>query len=67
MAMTLRLDDKDREALQKQAELEGNSMQETIKKAIRLYIDASAHRTEVFTAAQKVSDRHAEALSRLGE
>jgi len=67
MAMTLRLNEEEQAELEQQAKLEGTSMQETVKKAIKFYVDSTSHRTEVFNAAKKISEHHAEALKRLGE
>lgn len=67
MAMTLRLDEQETEALRRRAELEGRSMQEVARKAVREYIE----RTSTDNLLERVLDeqlpRYAEALRRLGE
>ena len=67
MAMTLRLTDEESRALKERAAIEGISMQEAARKAVREFLQRSAHRDRVADAAGKVMDRHAEALRRLGE
>ncbi len=67
MAMTLRLTDEEQAALKDRAALEGISMQDAARRAVREYIDKSAHRDRVSTAAERVKVAHAEALERLGE
>lgn len=66
MAMTLRLDEDDHEALRAHAAAEGISMQEAARRAVREYIVRAAHRERVSGAAHKVMDVHADALERLG-
>ncbi len=67
MAMTLRLTDEEQAALRKRAELEGISMQEAARRAVREFVARSAHRDRVSEAAVLITDRHADALRRLGE
>jgi hypothetical protein len=67
VAMTLRLDDQDNEALRRQAEVEQRSMHAVAQDAIREYINQRAHRTVVDTAIRSVVARHADLLRRLGE
>lgn len=67
MAMTLRLTAEEQEALRKRAELEGISMQEAARRAVREFVARSGHRDRVSTAAATILDAHAEALQRLGE
>jgi predicted transcriptional regulator len=67
MAMTLRLTDEETEALRKQAEVEGRSMQEVVRIAVRRYIEHDAHTSRVAAASAEGADRYAEALRRLGE
>jgi len=67
MAMTLRLTDEEQAALRERAELEGISMQEAARRAVREFVERSAHRDRVAEAATLILDRHAEALRRLGE
>lgn len=66
MAMTLRLDEHDQEALRQRAAAEGISMQEAARRAIRAYLVRSEHRTRVSTAAELILDVHADAIDRLG-
>ncbi len=67
MAMTLRLTDDEQEALRRRATLDGTSMQEAARRAVREYVAKAGHRDRVAVAADLVMDRHAEALRRLGE
>ena len=67
MAMTLRLTEDERIALQERARAEGISMQEAARRAVRDYVAQGRHRERVSAAAQRVIDAHAEALHRLGE
>lgn len=66
MAMTLRLDEDDQEALKARAAAEGISMQDAARRAIRDYIARSEHRAKVATATDLILDVHAEAIERLG-
>jgi len=45
MAMTLRLDELETEALRQQAEHEGRSMQEVARQAVREYVERTSRRT----------------------
>ena len=67
MAMTLRLTDDEQQALRDRAELEGISMQEAARQAVREYVAARDRRDRIDAAAALVMRRHAEALRRLGE
>ncbi len=67
MAMTLRLADDEQEALRQRAALDGTSMQEAARRALREYVAKVSHRYRVVAAADFVIDRHADALRRLGE
>lgn len=64
--MTLRLTEDEQAALQERARLEGISMQEAARRAVRDYIAHGRHRDRVSAAAQRVIDAHAGALDRLG-
>lgn len=64
--MTLRLTDDERAALRARADLEGISMQDAARRAVREYVERGAHRDRVADAAAKVLDVHAEAIDRLG-
>jgi plasmid stability protein len=66
MAMTLRLDAQDQEALKARAAAEGISMQDAARRAIRDYVARSEHRTKVSTATDLILDVHAGAIERLG-
>jgi plasmid stability protein len=66
MAMTLRLDEHDQEALRQRAAAEGISMQDAARRAIRDYIARSEHRSRVSTASELILDVHADAIERLG-
>jgi hypothetical protein len=67
MAMTRRLTDEEQAALRERAEVEGVSMQEAARRAVREYVVHGRHRDRVSDAARRVMDAHAEALRRLGE
>lgn len=67
MAMTLRLTDEEQAALRERAALEGASMQEAARRAVREYIARGDHRDRVAAAAELITQRHADALQRLGE
>lgn len=64
--MTLRLTPDEQDALRERAELEGISMQEAARRAVRDYVSRGHHRDRVSAAARRVIDAHAEALDRLG-
>ena len=65
--MTLRLTDDEQAALRRRAELEGISMQEAARRAVREFVDRSDHRDRVSDAAARILAAHADALRRLGE
>lgn len=67
MAMTLRLTDDEQEALKARAEIEGISMQEAARRAVREFVSRGDHRDKVSQAASLISESHADALRRLGE
>lgn len=64
--MTLRLSDEEQQALRERAAVEGISMQDAARRAIREYVARSEHRTRVAAAADLIMDVHAEAIDRLG-
>ena len=66
MAMTLRLDQADQDALRERAAAEGISMQDAARRAIRDYIARSEHRARVSSATELILDVHADAIERLG-
>lgn len=65
--MTLRLTADEQRALQERARVEGISMQEAARRAVRDYVAQGEHRDRVQVAARRVIDAHGEALERLGE
>ena len=67
MAMTLRLTDNEQAALRERAEVEGISMQEAARRAVREFVTRGQHRDRVSSAAALIMDQHADALRRLGE
>ena len=67
MAMTLRLDDQETEALRRRAELEGRSMQDVARQAVRDYIERSSKRELLDRVLDRELPRFAEALERLGQ
>ena len=66
MAMTLRLTEDEQKALRERAEVEGISMQDAARRAVRDYIARGAHGERVSAAARRVLVAHADALDRLG-
>ena len=66
MAMTLRLDEQETEALRRRAELEGRSMQDVARQAVRDYIDRTSRRELLDRVLDTELPRYAEALERLG-
>jgi predicted transcriptional regulator len=67
MAMTLRLDDGETEALRERAEYEGRSMQEVARQAVREYVERTSRRDLLDRVLDEDLPRYAEALRRLGE
>jgi predicted transcriptional regulator len=67
MAMTLRLADAEADALRRRAELEGRSMQEVAREAIREYVDAHSRAELLDRVLDQELPRYAEALDRLGQ
>ncbi len=65
MAMTLRLTDDEQAALRQRAEIEGISLQEAARQAVREFVDRSDHRDRVAQAAGRILQAHDEALGRL--
>lgn len=49
------------------AALDGTSMQEAVRRAVREYVARAEHRDRVGAAADVIMQRHADALRRLGE
>ena len=67
MAMTLRLDEQETEALRKRAEREGRSMQEVARQAVRDYVERTSKRELLDSVLDQELPRYAEALERLGK
>lgn len=67
MAMTLRLDEQETEALRERARLEGRSMQDVAREAIREYVERTSLRDLLERVLDEDLPRYAEALRRLGE
>ena len=67
MAMTLRLNDEETDALRRRARREGRSMQEVARAAVREYIDRTSRRELLDAVLDEELPRFAEALRRLGE
>ena len=65
--MTLRLTEEEHEALRARASLEGVSMQEAARRAVREYVVSGDRRDRINAAAALVMRRHGEALRRVGE
>ena len=65
--MTLRLDDDETDALRKRAELEGRSMQEVARQAIRDYVERTSRRDLLDNVLDEEIPRFREALDRLGQ
>jgi plasmid stability protein len=67
VAMTLRLDEQETEALRKRAEREGRSMQEVARQVVRDYIERTSKRELLDAVLDRELPRYAEALERLGQ
>jgi hypothetical protein len=67
MAMTLRLTEAETEALRAQAEIEGRSMQDVARAALREYVTRRGNAQLVDDELQYVVTRYADALRRLGD
>ena len=67
MAMTLRLDEQETEALRKRAEREGRSMQDVARQAVRDYVERTSKRELLDSVLGQELPRYAEALERLGK
>ena len=65
MAMTLRLTDKETEALRRRADLEHRSMQEVARQAIREYVENHSRAELLDQVLDEELPRYAEALDRL--
>jgi predicted transcriptional regulator len=67
MAMTLRLDERETDALRRRAAYEGRSMQEVAREAVREYIERTSRRDLLDAVLDEDLPRYAEALERLGQ
>lgn len=67
MAMTLRLDPDETEALRKRAARENRSMQDVARQAVRDYIDRTSRADLIDAVMDRELPRFAEALERLGQ
>lgn len=67
MAMTLRLDPDETEALRKRAARENRSMQDVARQAVRDYIDRTSRADLIDAVMDRELPRYAEALERLGQ
>lgn len=67
MAMTLRLSDDETEALRTRARLEGRSMQDVARDAVREYVDTHSRQELLQRVLDDELPRYAEALRRLAE
>ncbi len=67
MAMTLRLDEEETEALRLRAQIERRSMQEVAREAVRDYIERTSRRDLLDRVLDEELPPYAEALRRLGE
>lgn len=67
VAMTLRLDDQETEALRRFAERQGRSMQDVAREAVRTHIERQSRRELLDEVLDAEIPRYAEALRRLGE
>lgn len=65
--MTLRLDEQETDALRRRAQLEGRSMQEVARQAVRQYVERASTRDLIDKVLDEQVPRYAEALRRLGE
>ncbi len=66
MAMTLRLDQHETDALRRRAQREGRSMQDVARQAVRDYIERASRRELLDEVLDEELPRYAEALERLG-
>lgn len=67
MAMTLRLTDEETDALRRRADLEGRSMQEVARQAVREYVETHSRAELLEQVLDTELPRYAEALERLGQ
>ena len=62
--MTLRLTDDEQAALRQRAELEGISMQDAARRAVREYVARERHHDRVSAAADVIIAAHRDALAK---
>ncbi len=67
MPMTLRLTDAEADALRTRAELEGRSMQDVARQAVREYIEQRSRAELIDGVLDAALPRYAEALARLAK
>ena len=67
MAMTLRLTEDEQDELRRRAAVDGISMQEAARRAIREYVSSSDRRDRVVASARRIMEAHADAIDRLGQ
>ncbi len=67
MAMTLRLNDAEADALRGRAEFEDRSMQDVARQAIRDYVERASRADLLDRVLDEELPRYAEALERLGQ
>lgn len=67
MAMTLRLTKEEGDDLRARAELEGRSMQDVARDAVRSYIESRSRQELLERVLDEELPRYSEALRRLGE
>jgi hypothetical protein len=67
VAMTLRLTEHETDALRRRADLEGRSMQEVTRQAIREYIESHSRADLLDRVLDEELPRYAEALERLAQ
>ena len=65
--MTLRLDEHEADTLRARAAMEGRSMQEVARQAIREYVERTSRRDLLDKVLDAELPRYSEALRRLGE
>lgn len=67
MAMTLRLTDDESAALRARADVEGRSMQDVARSAVREYVERRDRRVRIDEVLDTELPRYADALDRLGQ
>jgi plasmid stability protein len=67
MAMTLRLTEEESNALRMRADLEGRSMQDVARDAVRTYVESRSRQELLERVLDEELPRYSEALRRLGE